>query len=92
MSRQLTFELTCQAIERMKKAGWVKSYTAENPDSGFNMVWSEEGAEVLDTVWAMMEALGGNLGRGCEQSTWGVLAYFAIVRHRDPGLSPQFGN
>lgn len=75
----------------MKKVGWVESYAGENPDSGFNFVWTEAGADVLDSIWSMMEILGGPSGRGCDQSTWEALSYFAIFRHRDPSPSSRFG-
>jgi hypothetical protein len=76
----------------MKKAGWVKEFTGENPDTGWDIKWTPKGAQVLESVWSLMEELGGHQGRGCDYSTWGSLAYFALVRFRDPSVGPQFGN
>ena len=76
----------------MKKAGWVKEFTADSPDAGYNIKWTKEGVRVLESMWGMMEALGGHTGRGCDQSALGALSYFAMVQFRDPSVGPQFGN
>ena len=76
----------------MKKAGWVKKFTAESPEAGYDITWTKEGVGVLETMWDMMEAMGGHTGRGCDQSALGALSYFAMVRFRDPSVGPQSGN
>jgi hypothetical protein len=80
------------ALEQMKKVGWVKEYSGENPDTGWKIKWTPAGAKVLKNVWSLMEDLGGHTGLGCDQSAWGALAYLAIVRFRDPAVGPQSGN
>jgi hypothetical protein len=90
--RQESFLRMTEVLEQMKKAGWVKHFSGENADTGWDITWTPVGAKVLETVWALMEEVGGNTGRGCDQSTWGALAYLALVRYRDPGVGPQFGN
>lgn len=90
--RQESFELVCAALECMKKAGWVKKFTAESPEAGYDITWTKEGVRVLESMWEMMEAMGGHTGRGCDQSALGALFYFAMVRFRDPSVGPQSGN
>jgi hypothetical protein len=90
-SREAAFEQMSRSLDLMVKAGWVQSYTAESPDTGYDIKWTPKGMEVLGTAWGLMEELGGN-GRGTDQGTWGALGYLAIVRFRDPDAGPQFGN